>query len=193
MMRCKLLSKLPSVSNKTLSFCPLRQVYAEALALPECEAIHYTLVETRPAAAAATTTTTTTETSSSGAAEGEGDDGCDTHFPEIPASQYKVWSAAFPQRDAASGLRYHFLCYTRTDNNGSTATATNGATGADSGTGNSTSSSSAGNGGADVAPRLPPAIASRHEEQQYLDMIREVMEQGVYKGDRTGTGKRRKG
>ncbi|CAG9460487.1 unnamed protein product [Pedinophyceae sp. YPF-701] len=35
---------------------------------------------------------------------------------------------------------------------------------------------------------LPPATASRHEEYQYLDMIREVIDQGAHRPDRTGTG-----
>ena len=35
---------------------------------------------------------------------------------------------------------------------------------------------------------LPAAIASRHEEYQYLDLVREVMDQGNVKDDRTGTG-----
>lgn len=35
---------------------------------------------------------------------------------------------------------------------------------------------------------LPAAISSHHEEHQYLDLIREVMEEGHCKDDRTGTG-----
>ena len=38
-----------------------------------------------------------------------------------------------------------------------------------------------------ASPSLPPA-AVEHEEMQYLDLVREVIEKGVYRGDRTGTG-----
>eukprot|EP00892_Ulva_mutabilis_P007037 jgi/Ulvmu1/4705/UM002_0436.1 len=38
------------------------------------------------------------------------------------------------------------------------------------------------------APTLPAALACQHEEYQYLDLIREVMEEGDAKDDRTGTG-----
>ncbi|GAB4817169.1 hypothetical protein N2152v2_004215 [Parachlorella kessleri] len=38
------------------------------------------------------------------------------------------------------------------------------------------------------APSLPPAVAARHEEMQYLEMIDDVMRHGVFRGDRTGTG-----
>lgn len=41
---------------------------------------------------------------------------------------------------------------------------------------------------ADTQPRLPPGLASKHEEQQYLDMVRDVIKTGTHKGDRTGTG-----
>eukprot|EP00891_Asterochloris_glomerata_P001392 jgi/Astpho2/1392/e_gw1.00025.31.1_t len=38
------------------------------------------------------------------------------------------------------------------------------------------------------APHLPPAVASQHEEKQYLDMVREVIATGHKREDRTGTG-----
>jgi Thymidylate synthase len=41
-----------------------------------------------------------------------------------------------------------------------------------------------------LAPRLPPALNSRHDEHQYLDLIREAMDAGAVKSDRTGTGTR---
>jgi dihydrofolate reductase / thymidylate synthase len=40
----------------------------------------------------------------------------------------------------------------------------------------------------DTAPALPPALRPRHEELQYLDLIREAIECGAVKTDRTGTG-----
>lgn len=36
--------------------------------------------------------------------------------------------------------------------------------------------------------RLPPALPWRHEEYQYLDMVRDIIDTGAVKGDRTGTG-----
>lgn len=42
----------------------------------------------------------------------------------------------------------------------------------------------------DLAPALPPALLPRHEEHQYLDLIREVIDCGAIKSDRTGTGTR---
>ncbi len=65
----------------------------------------------------------------------EGDYPCDTFFPAIDTSVYRLWSAAAPQRH--KGDRFSFLTYTRV--------------------------TPAGGG---EAVRLPPAVASRHEELQ---------------------------
>ena len=63
----------------------------------------------------------------------DGDYPCDTFFPAIDSSQFRLWSASAPQR-APTGDRYSFLCYTRAGS---------------------------------VKPiKLPPAVASRHEEHQ---------------------------
>lgn len=89
---------------------------------------------------------------------------CDTFFPEIPES-FKLWHAGFPRRDSTGtdGLRYSFLCYTRVDNANEAVTDA-------------------------CIASLPPLVARNHEEFQYLDTIQEVMDEGIFRGDRTGTG-----
>ncbi|KAL6771185.1 hypothetical protein ACKKBF_B34280 [Auxenochlorella protothecoides x Auxenochlorella symbiontica] len=42
--------------------------------------------------------------------------------------------------------------------------------------------------GAAAPPRLPPALAAPHEEQQYLGLVRRVLAHGACRADRTGTG-----
>ena len=63
------------------------QVYKEAVQSELCAAIHLTRIDE--------------------------DYECDTFFPEIDQSRFKLWSAAAPQKD--QGVRYSFLCYTATN------------------------------------------------------------------------------
>ncbi|WIA20221.1 hypothetical protein OEZ85_006063 [Tetradesmus obliquus] len=97
----------------------------------------------------------------------DADPPCDTHFPDITAegSSWRFWSAARPEYD--NGTRYQFLCYTRDA---------------------PTSSSSSSQDVVGQPPVLPPAIASQHDENQYLGLVRELIEEGCPRGDRTGTG-----
>jgi dihydrofolate reductase len=195
------------------------QVYAEALKSEQCAAIHLTQVDA--------------------------DYDCDTHFPAIDAKRFRLWSAAPPRVDKASGVAYSFLCYTAaaTPPPQAPAAAEEGA-----------SAPAASGGAAAALPNLPPGMASRHEEQQvrprhpfarhtaacrprkpqgvglqrggqpslstcpppsgvdshrclalmrrrdatdesralaplqYLDLVRELVDEGIYRGDRTGTG-----
>ena len=60
------------------------QVYKEAVQSEQCAAIHLTQIDQ--------------------------DIDCDTFFPEIDRSRFKLWSAAPPQKD--NGIRYSCLCYT---------------------------------------------------------------------------------
>lgn len=86
---------------------------------------------------------------------------CDTFMPPVDDSVFKVWSASEPRRDTPDGLRYSFVCYTRCD----------GIMEDDA-----------------VVQMLPPGVKKLHEEYQYLDMIQEIINEGVHRGDRTGTG-----
>ncbi|KAK9847913.1 hypothetical protein WJX84_009309, partial [Apatococcus fuscideae] len=104
------------------------QVYKEAIQSELCAAIHLTQIDE--------------------------DYDCDTFFPKIDQSRFKLWSAASPQKD--KGVRYSFLCYTATNQ--------------------------------DEPVSLPAAMASQHEEQQYLDLVADVIKNGAVRPDRTGTG-----
>ncbi|KAI8109843.1 hypothetical protein M9434_001122 [Picochlorum sp. BPE23] len=93
----------------------------------------------------------------------EGDVDCDTFMPEVDETRFKLWHAGSPRRDTPDGMRYSFLCYTRVNVDDD-----------------------------DVAARaidaLPVGMARQHEEFQYLDMIQEIIDEGTFRGDRTGTG-----
>ncbi|KAF8055936.1 hypothetical protein HT031_006575 [Scenedesmus sp. PABB004] len=104
---------------------------------------------------------------------------CDTFFPDITAegSPWRLWSSARPRHDG--GQRYQFLCYTRVP----PCCAAAGPAGAGRG--------AAAPGRVDAVgqpPLLPPGVAGAHDEYQYLGLVRELIEQGFPRGDRTGTG-----
>ncbi|KIY92032.1 dihydrofolate reductase [Monoraphidium neglectum] len=102
----------------------------------------------------------------------EDDPPCDTVFPAVDPSAvdcpFRVWSAAAPKREG--GVRYSFVTYVRAGSGGS------------------------GGGKGEEADekleelRLPPGMASRHDEMQYLDLVSELINEGNPRGDRTGTG-----
>lgn len=109
------------------------QVYAEALTSPLVSTIHITRIEQQFA--------------------------CDTFFPTIDPSLFRLWSASDPMTDRASGTRYSFLCYTRSPRSDSappTASIPNGSKAEVPLTEQQQHS----------APNLPRNVASKHEEYQ---------------------------
>lgn len=69
-----------------VTWLSVAQVYKEALASPQCTAVHLTLIE--------------------------GQYECDTHFPALDPSQFRLWSASEPQED--NGIRSAHACFSRT-------------------------------------------------------------------------------
>eukprot|EP00775_Hariotina_reticulata_P006877 gene6877-7093_t len=102
---------------------------------------------------------------------------CDTFFPDITAegSQWRLWSSARPCLDR--GIRYQFLVYTK-----------EAPAGSGPGSSSSSSSKAALQDVVGQPPVLPPGTNSRHDEYQYLDLVKELIEEGNRRGDRTGTG-----
>jgi len=89
---------------------------------------------------------------------------------EEPASK-KVKVAAEEHTDAKSGLKYEFLEYIKRDAQTPTATTSEDATMADA-----------------KKEEIPEGPEINPEEMQYLNICRDIIENGVKRGDRTGTG-----
>uniref|UniRef100_A0A7S3LMZ6 Bifunctional dihydrofolate reductase-thymidylate synthase n=2 Tax=Aplanochytrium stocchinoi TaxID=215587 RepID=A0A7S3LMZ6_9STRA len=87
---------------------------------------------------------------------------CDTFFPLVDFSAYQETTIPFAPKEIQeeNGIEYEFKCYVKRQNSNAICRP--------------------------VAPSSTAAM--RHEEYQYLDLIREVVESGNVKGDRTGTG-----
>ncbi|GMH45212.1 hypothetical protein BSKO_13169 [Bryopsis sp. KO-2023] len=84
---------------------------------------------------------------------------CDTFLPAIDSSRFRTWASSQPRFDKkAKPEPVGYSFHTLTNTH------------------------------SDSPPILPPGLACQHEEQQYLDMISDIIETGVSRGDRTGTG-----
>jgi dihydrofolate reductase/thymidylate synthase len=151
------------------------QVYTEALTSPLLTAVHLTLVE---------------EAESGAPVE------CDTFMPGVDEGAFKLWSAGAPRRK--DNLKYSFLCYTHTGsnndkNNNKNSNSAYGIENKENGVATDSAAAPPSSSSSKVATEgpsavLPPGLAVPHEEQQYLNLIAEVMDEGIYRGDRTGTG-----
>ena len=120
---------------------------------------------------------------------------CDVFFPELPEDKYRLANSS--ERKEEKGIGYTFETFarvastqpsapppgeTKSDTTGTTTTTTTTTTGASS---TSSSSSSSATSSSSTSP--PP-----HEEYQYLNLIRSIIETGDERMDRTGTGTRSK-
>jgi len=93
--------------------------------------------------------------------EVEGEFECDAFIPKVDASKFKLYGQSRPIME--KDIRYQFLTYVAAD-------------------------AETGKFRPKAAELLPPGCDVKHEEYQYLEMIREIIDQGAVKGDRTGTG-----
>lgn len=139
------------------------QVYAEALEHPQTGSLHLTRVDTEVE--------------------------CDTFIPDMTANDdFKLVSSSAVQEE--NGIKYRFQKYEAARNESSAAVSTpkkaSKSSVEQSPPDCSVSSPTA--PAAEAGPTSAAVAAPTHEELQYLDLVREVIENGVVREDRTGVG-----
>lgn len=93
---------------------------------------------------------------------------CDTFMPSLSHDNtFRLYATSGPQTDRSSKLRYTILAYIRHDD------------GCDTSNGSPTFRN---------IPTLPAGCQAKHAEHDYLQTVRDVLEDGEEKPDRTGTG-----
>jgi dihydrofolate reductase/thymidylate synthase len=111
----------------------------------------------------------------------ETDAECDVFFPELSKDEYNLASTS--ERKEESGIGYTFEKFSRNANSSSTSSSnssTSGETKSDTTTTTTTTTTTS----------TSSTSEPRHEEYQYLDLIRNIIDNGDVRMDRTGTGTR---
>lgn len=104
---------------------------------------------------------------------------CDTFMPAIDKSMFQPWYSSFPVVE--NSLRYSFTSYVRVRS--STESPIDQNNGLDS-----HKKPDFSNFEAKKFSFLPKEIFERHEEYLYLNLVQEIISDGIPKDDRTGTG-----
>ena len=155
-------------------------VYAEALEHSNCTAAHVTRVFEDDVDDSASTSSSSAPDETEIPTDADDKFGCDVFFPKMDASKWRLWATAPPRSDA--GVRYRFETWVRAEEK--KGDGSDGGEGAPS----PAPASFPDGGPIDGMPPGSSAASVAHPEEQYLSLIREILDQGVARGDRTGTG-----
>ncbi|KAK3027003.1 hypothetical protein RJ639_041764, partial [Escallonia herrerae] len=104
---------------------------------------------------------------------------CDTFIPALNVSSFQPWYSSFPSME--NNIRYCFTTYVRVRNSMvESPSLTKGPT--------SDSNSDVVKFDVKKFSFLPKMIFEKHEEYMYLRLVQDIISNGAYKDDRTGTG-----